>query len=80
MDDFVFAWSTDDSEASYEDPDHIMLTVDENTPMDEYQLYYFEPSIILTGTVYIRVIDTYRNAGNTGIDGVRVDHMFIRTE
>jgi hypothetical protein len=71
VDDFVFAYSTDD--VTYTD----MIIVDENTPQDEYQTFTLPPT--LSGTVYIRVKDTDQGAGNREIDGVRVDHMFIRT-
>jgi hypothetical protein len=71
-DDFVFAYSTDDS--TYTDMVTITKIVDDNTtqtcdlPND------------LSGTLYIRVRDTDRTKGNRLLDTIFIDHMFIRSE
>jgi len=71
-DDFVFAYSTDDS--SYTD----MLTVTKTSDDNAYQSYVLPSST--SGTVYIRVTDTDRTAGNKTLDTIYVDHMYIRSE
>ena len=71
-DDFVFAYSTDDS--TYVN----MLTVT-NTADDDTQLNYVMPATT-RGTVYIRVIDTDRSQGNRSQDTVFIDQMYIRSE
>lgn len=69
-DDFVFAYSTDDS--SYTD----MVTVTET--------YETVQSFVLpgymSGTVYIRVTDTDETPGNKSLDTISIDHMYIRCE
>jgi hypothetical protein len=70
-DQFMFAYSTDDSEYIN------MLTV--NATYDNgYQSYPLPPST--SGRVYVRVVDTNRTQGNRSLDTIYVDHIFIRTE
>jgi len=71
-DPFMFAYSTDDS--TYTPIVTVTKTTDDNT----YQTYTFTESI--TGTVYIRVKDTDRTAGNKVLDTISIDHMFIRSK
>jgi hypothetical protein len=70
-DTFVFSYSTDDS--NYVD----MFTVTSQAD-NGYQTSALP--VDLSGTVYVRVIDTDRSAGNRSKDVVYVDHLFIRTE
>ena len=71
-DDFIFAYSTNDSD--YTNMVTIINTVDNDT-----YLTYEMPSS-LTGTVYIRVVDADRTPGFRQRDTVYVDHMFIRVQ
>jgi hypothetical protein len=71
-DDFVFAYSTDGS--VYTD----MVTVSKNADDDTYQTCELPSDI--SGTVYIRVMDTDRTAGNRALDTINIDHLFIRSE
>jgi len=66
-DDFVFAYSTDD--ATY----YNMVTVASGTE----QVYSYTMPAGVTGTVYVRVIDTDRNWGLTSLDPVYVDQMYF---
>jgi len=68
-DNFIFAYSTDDS--TYTD----MLTVVKTADDDNYQMYIL-PST-LSGTIYIRVLDTDQTSGNRGLDTIYIDHMYI---
>ncbi len=68
-DDFVFAYSTDGS--SYTN----MLTIAGEA---DYNQSFILPSSI-SGTVYIRVTDTDRTAGNRTRDTIFIDHMYIRS-
>ncbi|MBN1796198.1 MAG: discoidin domain-containing protein [Sedimentisphaerales bacterium] len=68
-DNFVFAYSTDDS--TYTN----MLTVTKTSDDNTYQSYSLPAS--LSGTVYIRVTDTDRTSGNRNLDAIYVDHMYI---
>ncbi len=70
-DEFVFAYSTDDS--NYVD----MLTVTKTSDDNSYQTYALPGSI--NGTVYVRVRDTDRGRGNRSRDTISVDHMYIET-
>ncbi len=70
-DNFVFAYSTDD--VAYTD----MVTVSATSDTDAYQTYTLPTS--LSGTVYIRVRDADRTAGNVVLDTVRIDHMYIES-
>ena len=70
-DNFVFAWSTDNS--SFTD----FLTVVSTSPANIRSVML--PNN-LSGTVYIRVRDTDRTKGNTNFDTVYVDHMYIHAE
>lgn len=70
-DDFVFAYSTDDS--TYTD----MVTVTKTADDDTYRTY--ELPSTLSGTVYIRVKDTDRTGGNNARDTIYIDHIFIRS-
>ncbi|MHC4694527.1 MAG: alkaline phosphatase, partial [Planctomycetota bacterium] len=69
-DDFVFAYSTDDS--SYTDMVTVTKTSDDNT----VQSFVLPAST--TGVVYIRVIDTDSTPGNNTYDTVSIDHMYIK--
>ena len=70
-DNFVFAYSTDDS--AYTD----MLTVTKTSDDDTCQSYELPGS--LSGTVYIRVVDTDSGRGNQNMDTFYTDHMYIRS-
>ncbi len=70
-DDFVFAYSIDDT--TYTD----MLTVTKTIDDDEYQLFNLPDSV--SGTVFVRVKDTDQTSGNRSLDSVFVDHMYIRS-
>ena len=70
-DDFIFAYSTDDS--SYTN----MVTVTKTSDDDTYQSYALPGST--SGTVYIRVLDTDQTAGNKTLDTIYVDDMYIRS-
>jgi hypothetical protein len=71
-DNFVFAYSTDDS--NYTE----MLTVTKTADDGMYQTYTLPDSI--SGTVYIRLTDTHRENRELVLGRVYVDHMFIRCE
>ncbi len=71
-DDFIFAYSTDDS--TYIN----MLTVTKTSDDNTYQSYVLPNSI--SGTVYIRVVDTDQTAGRQDLDTINIDHMYIRFE
>jgi len=66
-DNFVFAYSTDG--ATYTN----LVTVASATE----QVYSAALPNTISGTVYIRVLDTDRNWGNTATDAVFVDEMYI---
>jgi hypothetical protein len=68
-DDFIFAYSTND--ATYID----MVIVTKTSDDDSFQSY--ELPNTLTGTIYIRVLDSDRSQGNRNIDTVYIDHMYI---
>jgi uncharacterized repeat protein (TIGR01451 family) len=71
-DDFVFAYSTDDS--TYTD----MVTVTKTADDDTYQTFDLPGD--LSGTVYIRVMDTDHSIGNQDMNTITIDHLFIRSE
>jgi hypothetical protein len=71
-DDFVFAYSTDN--VSFTDMVTVIKTADDDTT----QSYAMPAS--LSGTVYIRVVDTDQSQGNKGLDTVYVDEMYIRSD
>jgi len=68
---FAFAWSTDDIVYT------TMFTVDDSSaPAQSYSL---DPTT--SGTLYVRVVDTDRTAGTSGLlDSISVDQIFIRTD
>jgi len=68
---FIFAYSTDD--LNYTD----MFTVANTTDTGEFT-FLLPPSV--QGTLYIRVTDSNRVAGQQNLDTVHVDHLFVRTE
>ena len=68
-DDFVFAYSTDDT--TYTN----MVTVTKTSDDNAYQTYTLPNT--LSGTVYIRVLDTDQTSGNRAADTVYIDHMYI---
>jgi len=70
-DDFVFSWSTDDS--SYID----FLTVSSTDPANT-QMAVLPGD--LSGTVYVRVVDTDRTASHRTPDTIYIDHMYIHAE
>jgi hypothetical protein len=69
-DDFVFAYSLDNVNFTN------MVTVTGTTDSDTYQTYALPAS--LSGTVYIRVVDTDQTKWNKQADTIYVDHMFIQ--
>jgi hypothetical protein len=69
---FLFAYSTDD--ASYTD----MVTVTKTADDDTCQTFSLPSS--LSGTVFIRVLDSDQTQGNSALDTVFVDHLFIQSE
>ncbi len=69
---FVFAYSTDD--VNYID----MLTVEKTTD-DNTSDYFTFPSGI-SGTVYVRVRDTDRSAGNTALNSMIIDRLMIESK
>jgi len=71
-DDFLFSYSTDD--INYSD----MLTVTKTEDDDTADLFVLPGN--LSGTVYVRVIDTDRSRGNKQLDSLRVDSLFIVSE
>ena len=71
-DTFVFSYSTDN--VNYND----MFTVSTDFDDDTYHIYPLPGN--LSGTVYIRVTDTLRSAGNYDKDTLYLDHLFIRTD
>ncbi len=71
-DDFVFAYSTDN--ANFTD----MFTVTKTADDDTLQTFTLPSS--LSGTVYIRVQDTDRGKGRSGLDTLYVDTMFVASE
>jgi YD repeat-containing protein len=71
-DDFTFAYSTDDQ--TYTDMLTVVKTIDDNI----YQMFLLPDD--LSGTVYIRVIDTDRTRGNKVSDTIYVDHMYIESK
>jgi hypothetical protein len=71
-DDFEFSYSTND--ASYTS----MVTVTKTTDDGTYQAFALPSS--LSGTVYIRVMDTDQSAGNRVRDTIFVDHMYISAQ
>jgi len=70
-DNFVLAWSTDDS--SYTD----MLTVTKTSDDDIAQSCALPAALV--GTVYIRVVDTDSGEGNQFMDTLYIDRMYIRS-
>jgi hypothetical protein len=71
-DDFIFAYSTDDS--SYTN----MVTVTKTADDDTAQSFALPGGT--SGTVYIRVVDTDSTKGNSGLDTVYIDQMYIRSD
>jgi uncharacterized repeat protein (TIGR02543 family) len=70
-DDFEFSYSTDDQSYTY------MLTVNKTAETSGYQTFSLPSS--LSGTVYIRVTDTDQTRGNTILDTIYIDHMYIES-
>jgi hypothetical protein len=68
-DHFTFSYSTNNS--NFTD----MLTVTKTSPNGQYQSYVFPQNV--SGTLYIRVQDTDRTPGNSSLDTVYIDHMYI---
>jgi hypothetical protein len=71
-DDFIFAYSTDDS--SYTN----MVTVTKTSDNDTAQSYALPAST--SGTVYIRVVDTDQSQGSSDLDTVYIDQMYILSD
>jgi hypothetical protein len=69
---FDFYYSTDAFNYYY------AITVGENTSPDTYQAIMLPSTTI--GTLFVRVVDRDRLPGNTSLDSVTVDHMYIRSE
>jgi hypothetical protein len=70
-DDFAFAYSTDDSTYT------TMITVTKTSDDDTYQTYALPSG--LSGTVYIRVVDSDQTKNNITLDTIHIDHMFIES-
>jgi hypothetical protein len=70
-DDFKFQYSTNGS--TWTD----MMTVTKTADDDAAETFELPGS--LSGTVYVRVIDTDRRGKRTALDTLYVDDMFIRT-
>jgi PKD repeat protein len=68
-DQFTFAWSTNNS--NYQP----LFTVSNTNPANIQGA-----PIPASGTIYIRVTDTNRQSGNSALDTVYVDHLYIRSE
>lgn len=71
-DEFIFAYSADD--ITYIDMLTVTKTADDNT-----QQSYSLPDDT-SGIIYIRVTDTDRSAGNTSLDTIYIDSMYVLTE
>ena len=71
-DDFVFAYSTDN--VNFTDMVTVTKTADDNATQS-----YSLPSS-LSGTVYIRVMDTDRTQGQKVLDTVYIDEMYITSD
>ncbi len=71
-DDFMFAYSTDDITYTY------MMTVTK-TADDNIEQSYELPAD-LSGTIYVRVVDTDRSRKNTVSDTLHIDKMSIHTQ
>ena len=69
-DDFIFAYSTNDS-------NYITMFTVSNTSDAGYMTYVLPASI--QGTVYVRVADSNRSGGSS-LDTINVDHLYIRSE
>ncbi|MBS3817115.1 MAG: S8 family serine peptidase, partial [Candidatus Thermoplasmatota archaeon] len=70
-DDFNFSYSTDGSTFNH------MFTVTKTSDDDSYQTYSLPDST--SGTVYVKATDTDHTGGNTNLDTIYIDHMFIRS-
>ena len=71
-DDFTFSYSTDN--VNFTDMVTVTKTADDNTA----QFYSLPGS--LSGTVYVKVVDTDRTQGNGATDSLYVDALFIVSE
>jgi hypothetical protein len=69
---FDFYYTTDTFNYYY------VLTVDGNTLPDAYQAVGLPATTL--GTLFVRVVDRDRTPGNTALDSLTVDHMYIRSE
>ncbi len=70
-DDVDFLYSTDGGSTYTQ-----MLTVTKTSDDNSYQTYSMPTDT--SGTVYIKAEDTDRTAGNTNLDTLYVDHMYIK--
>lgn len=70
-DSFVFSYSQDGNTYSE------MFTIADGSSTSWHN-YAFPPDT--SGTIYVRVMDTDRTAGNLDLDIVTVDHMYIQSE
>jgi hypothetical protein len=70
-DEFSFAYSTDDQDYTE------MFLVSADSDDDSYQSFSLPSSV--SGSVYVRVMDTDRSPGNRALDTVFVDHLYIQT-
>ncbi|MEQ8820118.1 MAG: family 10 glycosylhydrolase [Sumerlaeia bacterium] len=68
-DDFVISWSKDN--ASYTPA----ITITASSDTDTYQSYIFPQDV--SGTLYIRIEDTNRTAGQSALDTVSIDHLYV---
>jgi hypothetical protein len=69
---FRFAWSSDN--LTYYD----ILSTAQTADTEGYRYGTLPPE--LQGTIYIRVTDTDRTIGKTGLDALSVDHLLISTD
>lgn len=70
-DHFDFSYSTDDVTYNY------LLTVTKTSDDNTYQVVSLPSSP--TGTVYVKVVDTDRTKGNSGLDRIYIDEMFFES-
>ncbi len=73
-DNFLFEWSTSSSSGF-----QTLFSVDNSSGSGSTQLQLIDDTGLLSGTVYIRVRDTDRSAGNKTLDTVYVDQLYIQS-
>jgi serine protease len=73
-DSFRFEWSTSANSGF-----QTLFTVDNSSGPGSSQVQLIDTTGTLSGPVFIRVVDTNSAAGNTTLDTVHVDHLYIKT-